>query len=102
MAWFVYVLRCRDGSLYTGMTCDVHRRVVEHNSGRGGRYTRAHRPVTLIAAWRYGTRGAALAGEAWFKSLKRSQKLAWIRARTPLQSGTFAPEVIKGLSRQGS
>ena len=45
---YVYIVRCADGSLYTGWTTDVERRVAQHNAGRGARYTRTHRPVVLV------------------------------------------------------
>ncbi len=46
--WFVYILRCVDGSLYTGVSTDIEKRVAHHNAGTGAAYTRSHRPVTLI------------------------------------------------------
>ena len=48
MGWYVYMLRCRDGSLYTGCTTDLTRRVAAHNAGTGAKYTRARRPVALV------------------------------------------------------
>lgn len=53
-AYYVYMLRCRGGSLYTGMTNDVARRMAMHCSGRGAKYTRAHPPEALAALWRCG------------------------------------------------
>ena len=74
-AWFVYLVRCRDGSLYTGIARDVNARVAAHNQGRGARYTRGRRPVALLhverkkipglrPAARGGHQGAAPQGEA--------------------------------------
>ena len=79
MTWIVYVLRCRDGSLYTGMTNDLPRRLAAHRAGRGSAYTRSRRPVRL--AYREGQpdRGAALRREAAIKRLTRAQKLALVR-----------------------
>jgi len=74
--WFLYVLRCADGTLYTGVTTNLARRVAEHNSGRGARYTAGRRPVALIAAWRFPDRGAAQRAEARFRRLSRARKLA--------------------------
>jgi putative endonuclease len=75
----VYVLRCRDGSLYTGVTNDLQRRLAVHNSGRGSRYTRSRRPVALVYSEKAADRGAALRREAELKRLKRAEKLAVVR-----------------------
>ena len=76
--WFVYVLRCRDGSLYTGISTDVSDRVAAHNAGKGARYTRARRPVQVIHVERKRTRSTALKREAAIKALSRAQKLALV------------------------
>jgi putative endonuclease len=77
-AWFVYMLRCADGTLYTGITTDVARRVAEHNgdSGQGARYTRSRRPVTVAYAERAASRAEAARREAAIKQLDRARKLA--------------------------
>ena len=72
--WWVYVVRCGDGSLYTGVTTDVARRVAEHNAGRASKYTRARRPVELVYRERRRDRGAALRREAAIKALTRRAK----------------------------
>jgi putative endonuclease len=77
-AWHVYVLRCRDGSLYTGATNDVARRLARHAAGEGARYTRARLPVVLVYSERAGDRSAALRREAAVKRLSRAEKLALI------------------------
>jgi len=75
--WTVYILRCRDGSLYTGITTDPARRLAEHNSGRGAaRYTRARRPVQMIYTEPATDRAAASRREAAIKRLSRAAKLA--------------------------
>lgn len=75
--WHVYILRCADGSLYTGITTDPIRRVQEHNaSARGARYTRARRPVTLVFLEGAADRSAASSLEARIKQLKRCDKEA--------------------------
>lgn len=89
MDWYVYIVRCGDGSLYTGMTQDIVRRVIEHNAGRGGRYTRAHLPVTLVAAWCVDSKPAALTMEAAIKRLGRTTKLGLISHETAMV-GLFA------------
>ena len=73
--WFVYVLRCRDGSLYTGIRTDVDERVATHNAGRGARYTRARLPVTVVHVERKRSRSTALKREAAIKALPRAAKL---------------------------
>ncbi len=79
-AWFVYVVRCRDGSLYTGVSRDVEARVAKHNQGKGARYTRGRCPVALIHTERKSSQGAALRREAAIKSLPRRRKLALVGA----------------------
>ncbi len=74
--WFVYMVRCSDGTLYTGVTTNLDRRLVEHNSGvAGAKYTRARRPVTLKWFERCKTRSSASKREAEIKKLDREQKL---------------------------
>jgi len=73
--WYVYVVRCADGTLYCGTTNDVKRRLVEHNtSARGAKYTRARRPVTLVKSWPAGTRSDAVKAETRFKKLPKQEK----------------------------
>lgn len=76
----MYVVRCRDGSLYTGATPDVPARVARHNAGTGARYTRARRPVALVWQRRAKDKSKALRLEAKLKQLTRAQKLALIGA----------------------
>lgn len=74
--WHVYILRCADGTLYTGVTTDLVRRVEEHNaSPKGARYTRARRPVALVYSERFASRSAASKREAAIKKLSRAAKL---------------------------
>ncbi len=74
--WGVYMVRCGDGTLYTGATCDLARRLQVHNRGRGAAYTRARLPVTLVYWETAEGRGAALRREWALKQLSRAQKLA--------------------------
>lgn len=76
--WFVYVLRCADGTLYTGITTDTARRVQEHNAGAplGARYTRSRRPVALIYVESVSSRALATQRELTIKKLDRHRKLA--------------------------
>jgi len=75
----VYIVECADGSLYTGWALDVQRRVKAHNAGRGGRYTRMHRPVRLVYAEECETRATAMKREAAIKRWPRAKKLKLIR-----------------------
>jgi predicted GIY-YIG superfamily endonuclease len=61
--WYVYIVECRDGSLYTGITNDLDRRVAQHNDGSGARYTRSRRPVTMRYSQACESRSAALIRE---------------------------------------
>lgn len=69
------MVRCRDGSLYTGWTSDLDRRLREHNSGAGAKYTRSRRPVVLVYVESVKSMGEALAREREIKSLGRASKL---------------------------
>ena len=77
-SWFVYVLYCADGTLYTGITTDTRRRVQEHNAGapQGARYTRSRRPVTLAYVESAASRSAAARREWAIKKLDHPRKLA--------------------------
>ena len=78
MTWYVYMLRCNDGSLYTGVTTDIERRVKEHNGegakGKGAKYTKARRPVVLAYCKRKKNRSYAQQEEARIRTLTRSEK----------------------------
>jgi putative endonuclease len=78
-AW-VYMLRCADGSLYTGWSTDVARRLRRHGTGKASRYTASRLPVELVYAAAVADRGAALREEARIKRLRRDAKLALIAA----------------------
>ena len=75
---YVYLLRCRDGSLYCGWTTDVARRLEAHRTGRASRYTASRRPLALVLCLPMPDRGAARREEARIKALPRAQKLALI------------------------
>lgn len=78
MAWFVYVLRCADDTLYTGITTDVGRRVKQHNAGKGAKYTRCRLPVEVLYQEGQEDRSRASKREIAIKKLSRAQKLAMI------------------------
>lgn len=81
-AWQVYIVRCADGSLYTGIARDLERRITEHNTdkGQGASYTRSRRPVRLVYQEPASDRSAASKREYQIKQLSRAQKLALILA----------------------
>ena len=72
--WFLYILECCDGSLYTGVTTDIDRRLREHQEGKASRYTRIRRPIVLVYQEECGTRSQSLARECAVKSLSRRRK----------------------------
>lgn len=78
MPYFVYILLCKDKSLYTGITNDVTKRFSAHQKGTGARYTRSHPPVKIVRTEKYRTKGRALKREAEIKHLSRPQKLKLI------------------------
>jgi putative endonuclease len=78
---YVYVLRCRDGSLYTGWTDDLERRLRAHADGKASKYTRSRLPVQLAAWFLMDSASRARSFEARFKRLSRAQKLAALAAR---------------------
>jgi putative endonuclease len=75
LGWVVYVLRCRTGQLYTGCTTDLERRVREHNSGTGSRFTRSRLPVAVVYVEDLGSRSEALRRERAIKAMRRGEKL---------------------------
>ncbi len=81
--WFVYILRCADGTLYTGIALDVARRVVEHNTNNrvGASYTRGRRPVKLVYSETASSRSEAAKREHEIKSMTRIAKMAMLRAK---------------------
>lgn len=88
--WFVYLLRCSNGCLYTGITTDVQRRIKAHNDGKGSAYVRAHRPARLVAFTASENRSAASRLEYSVKTLSRPQKVAlakkWRSGAAPLET----------------
>jgi|GEM_PF-1537201 len=107
---FVYVLTCGDGSLYTGWTDDLPRRLASHGRGRASKYTRSRLPVRLLAWLAFEDAAAARSFEAHFKQLTRREKLAAIEARqafgmrvhkapaaTLEEYGAYAPSALREL-----
>ena len=87
MAWHVYLLRCRDGTLYAGVTSDVSRRFAAHSAGKGARYTRGRGPFVLAWSVEVADRAAALRREHEIKRLARAEKLRLVSA-PPAREGT--------------
>lgn len=89
--WFVYMIRCSDDSLYTGMTKDVERRVTEHNQDDvlGARYTRARRPMELVYQEGLNTRSEAAKRESEIKRLRRKEKEVLISSLNNGDKRTF-------------
>jgi putative endonuclease len=78
--WYVYIVRCADDSLYTGIATDVPRRIDAHNGGRGAKYTRGRRPVTLVYEESAATRGQALRRETAIKRMRTAVKRRLVAA----------------------
>ena len=74
MNWYVYILRCGDGSLYTGISDDVPRRLAAHRAGKGAKYTRGRGPLELVYTQALPDKSAALRREAEIKKLRREEK----------------------------
>jgi putative endonuclease len=75
--WFLYLLECIDGSIYTGIAVDIHKRYAVHAAGRGARYTRSHPPVRILAALQLPDRSSALKMEYAVKRWSAAKKRAW-------------------------
>lgn len=82
-AYYVYVLACADGTLYTGYSTDVAARLAKHNAGLGAKYTKpkTRRPCQLLYQETYDSKSAALAGEYAFKQLSRASKIKYLNER---------------------
>lgn len=74
MAWFLYLIECKDGSIYTGIATDVEARYQKHAIGKGARYTRSHPPKRLLAVQKYRNRSSASKAEYAVKQLSKSEK----------------------------
>ena len=77
-SWFVYILRCGDDTLYTGVTNDIDARLAKHRNGTGAKYTRSRGPYEVLLTEEHADRSAASKREAQIKSLSRAEKLALI------------------------
>ena len=76
--WYVYLLECQDGSIYTGIAIDVAARFAAHRAGKGARYTRSHPPLRILASEAFEDQAAALRAEIRIKKLRASAKRAYV------------------------
>ena len=79
--WYVYVLLCEDGSLYTGSTNNLEKRFLDHKNGKGGYYTRSHKPIKLIYQEQLPTQSEALRRELEIKSWSREKKIKILKLK---------------------
>ena len=89
--WFVYIIKCVDGSLYTGSTNDLASRFEKHKSGKGAKYTRSHKPQRIVFSKKYVNKIKALEKEREIKNLTRKEKIEFI------QMNDMGMGLIKGL-----
>lgn len=94
--WFVYIVRCSDGSLYTGISTDVEQRVRKHNEGKGAAYTRSHCPVVLVWSARTASESAARKREAKIKRWTRKEKEAFLTTQRVRQRVDRLPKKTSG------
>ena len=80
-SWYVYIAKCRDGTLYTGSTNRLESRIQDHNRGKGGRYTKYRRPMKLLYVQGFEDRSSAMKREAQIKGWRRSKKIMLIEGR---------------------
>lgn len=81
MGEYMYVVKCKDNTLYTGYTNNLEKRIMMHNKGNGAKYTKSRRPVQLCYVETFETKREAMQAEYKFKQLTRKQKLAYIESR---------------------
>jgi len=89
-AWFLYLIECNDGSIYTGISIDVAARYAAHFSGKGARYTRMHPPVRLLASIEYADRSSAAKAEYRIKQLTAAAKRCYVAEVTAGASEVIA------------
>jgi len=93
-SWFLYVVKCSDDSLYTGVTSDIKRRISEHNKGsKGAKYTRSRRPVELVFWLDFSNRSTAMEAENRFKKLTRKEKEQTMKLLIETQPSTSGGQV---------
>lgn len=95
MAWYLYLLECEDGSVYTGIAVDVEKRYAQHASGKGARYTRARKPKRLLGSQEYADRSAASKAEYAVKQLSPAEKRRLARSMKSIKLRPAAPPLRK-------
>jgi putative endonuclease len=86
MPWFLYLIECADGSIYTGIATDVEARFEKHSNGTGARYTRSRKPLRVLASFELAGRSEASRAEYWVKRLTALEKRALIAGERTLES----------------
>ncbi|OGZ62744.1 MAG: hypothetical protein A2639_02825 [Candidatus Staskawiczbacteria bacterium RIFCSPHIGHO2_01_FULL_34_27] len=81
--WFIYILECEDGSLYTGITINVEERFNKHRNGKGGKYTASHKPVKIVYTEIYNNRSKASKREIEIKGWTRDKKISILKLKMP-------------------
>jgi putative endonuclease len=79
-SWFLYLLECENGYLYSGISTDVERRFLHHQQGKGAKFTRINRPLRILGVESHKSRSSASVAEAKLKKMVRTKKLAWAAA----------------------
>jgi putative endonuclease len=104
MSWFLYLIECRDGSIYTGIAVDVYARYAAHEKGKGARYTRSHPPRRLLAIVEYADRSTASKAEYAMKRLSAADKRTFCLQRDVLWTLDFPRNTLhaKPAQRVGS
>jgi putative endonuclease len=87
-SWWLYLLACKDGRTYAGIAIDVRARFKLHSDGKGAKFTRANRPLSILGAQRFDTKSEALKAEYALKQLERPEKLRWARRHRLASSRT--------------
>jgi putative endonuclease len=93
MAWFLYLIECADGSVYTGIAVDVQARFEKHLSGTGARYTRSRKPLQVLASFEMADRSSASRAEYWVKRLPAVEKRALAAGLRTIES--VVPAVVE-------
>jgi putative endonuclease len=100
MAWFLYLIECADGSVYTGIAVDVQARFEKHLSGTGARYTRSRKPLQVLASFEMADRSSASRAEYWVKRLPPGEKRALAAGARTIES--VLPVVVEEPAETGS
>lgn len=99
--WFVYILECSDGTLYTGITNDLDKRIAAHNSGKGAKYTKGRGPVKLKHCFMHSSKSSAAKREAEIKKWAKEEKIRHIEYWSEGRNRIMLSEVINILKEQG-